>query len=87
MSARSSISFRIPLIASGVLFALTACACSVVAIRRSGSPSDLERPALEGWLWQQLDQHGTTWLLVEVAVLAVIALATVVAERNNPRQE
>jgi hypothetical protein len=64
------------LLVIGFVFAVTACAYGVMAVKMV-SPAQVMAAAPEGVFVAFLDQHGMTLLLSELAVLAVVTFAAI----------
>jgi cytochrome b len=51
----------------------------------SAAKETVRRSAHGQWLLEQLDRHGATLLMIELAVIAATAVAVVATDRGNPK--
>ena len=82
--------FYVLLVIAGVAFALSACAYGVMAVKMlhaanpAGAAGSTQKSDdslnQDGNLMEFLDQHGTTLLLVEIAILAVCTFAAIATD-------
>lgn len=73
--AKAINSFYVALLPVGVLFALTACAYTVVTVRalQPGSPAEPPIGVL-------LNQHGLTLIILELLLLALLTFAAIATD-------
>ena len=69
--------FNVILLVIGILFVLTVCGYSVMAVKGSRPFGTSEATASGQWLLNFLDKHGFTALMTELVILALTTFAAI----------
>ncbi len=85
-SSRTSNPFHALLVVVSVVFTLSACAYGVMAVRSMNPGQQALSPDRGHLLIQGLERYGTTILLIELAVLAVLVAAAIATEAYRKRR-
>ena len=85
-SSRTSNPFHALLVVVSVVFTLSACAYGVMAVRNMNPGQQAPSPDRGHLLIEVLERYGTTILLIELAVLAVVVAAAIGTEAYRKRR-